>query len=333
MAEIDALPSDMVTSHIPVLYSVFLIKPFKRNVETISITNLTSRSDNAALCIVVQLLKIKDLGLHVYFKRCFLQVLNSDAAPIEHVSKCNAQGAMCDIFDPEQFVKQEQQPIPYSLIILNQIIDAPEFQLLFNRAVLRACADGGYDRWRNWCEENHVTLEEPDYIIGDMDSISEHCLLTKKPYRIVIEDQNKNDLQKSLEYMSSKGHINFLVIGALGGRFDHELQSLSCLYQYTRLKVIYVNANCAVTLLRKGKTVIISGAGDSHCGFGPLRDRAQVQTSGFQWDLDGQCKNADIYYMSSAIFRSRAWFLCKHIKPFYGRSGYNIHGCANYLLV
>lgn len=187
----------------------------------------------------------------------------------------------------------------YALIILNQSINVYCFEKLYRQASMRVCADGGYDRLLAWCSKEGIALDEPQYIIGDLDSIE----IQKGPKRIYIEDQSRNDLQKCLDFLIKQGQSEFLVIGALGGRLDHELASLSVLYQYAEKHIIYVTEKSVMTLLGVGvNELCVQGLGP-HCGFVPLIGAALVSTKGFKWNLDGDGTNVAyrIFYSLSRI--------------------------------
>lgn len=151
---------------------------------------------------------------------------------------------------------------PYSIIILNQEIDVEKFDLLYKRATTRVCADGGYNRLKRHCKDTG-TLDEPDYIIGDMDSVETDIVneADKPPKRIYIHDQNRSDLQKVIDFMTIEHGYEqtFIIVGGLGGRFDHEMGSLDALYRYPEHQLILLNAKSLVTLLNEVKAASFHG--------------------------------------------------------------------------
>ena len=68
---------------------------------------------------------------------------------------------------------------------------------------------------------------EPDYILGDLDSISDKNL--KKYYDKIVElkDQNYNDLHKSLLWCKEKNIKYIDIIGIDGKRIDHTIGNFS----------------------------------------------------------------------------------------------------------
>ena len=81
--------------------------------------------------------------------------------------------------------------------------------------------------------ENLITSgRDPEFIVGDMDSISEY-LIKRIGHRLrKISDQETNDLTKAfhvaMEYAPSAIHI----LGATGRREDHTLGNISLLLEY-----------------------------------------------------------------------------------------------------
>ena len=73
----------------------------------------------------------------------------------------------------------------------------------------------------------------PDMVIGDLDSIDEDVLheLTAAEVEIVQYPENKdeNDLELALSASIEIGATSILIVGALGGRLDQSLASLSLL--------------------------------------------------------------------------------------------------------
>lgn len=109
--------------------------------------------------------------------------------------------------------------------LIRKIIDSikPRKQLII-------AADGASDFLRR-----HNII--PDYIIGDLDSISSLTkkYFTAKKVKIVkIYDQNKNDLEKCILFALSKKIKNISVLGISGNRADHTLNNISIMKKFFR---------------------------------------------------------------------------------------------------
>jgi thiamine pyrophosphokinase len=77
----------------------------------------------------------------------------------------------------------------------------------------------------------------PDYIIGDLDSISPSAkkYFTNKNVTIKkVYDQYKNDLEKCILFALSKGQKKINITGLSGKRLDHTINNLSLLKKYCR---------------------------------------------------------------------------------------------------
>ncbi len=117
-----------------------------------------------------------------------------------------------------------------ALIICNGDLDNKLIQKIIKpRKQMIIAADGASDFLYK-----HKII--PDFIIGDLDSIS----LTAKKYfssqKVIIKevyDQNKNDLEKCIIFALSKGYKKIVIVGLTGKRFDHTLNNLSILKKYS----------------------------------------------------------------------------------------------------
>jgi thiamine pyrophosphokinase len=159
-------------------------------------------------------------------------------------------------FDPSSIAPS------YNILVLNQDILHPHFKILYERASIKICADGGYDKLKHWIESTgqKLAFNQPDFVIGDLDSIETEKIsqdgtggILKKPRFIRIHDQSRTDLEKSIDYIVqniSFGFQNFILVGALGGRFDHEIGSISAMFKYTDHNLILLNNQSAITLLK-----------------------------------------------------------------------------------
>ncbi len=73
---------------------------------------------------------------------------------------------------------------------------------------------------------------EPDWIVGDLDSVSEG-VRRRFPERLVkVEEQETNDLAKAFRFCGDRGWSDLLILGASGLREDHLLGNLSLLADF-----------------------------------------------------------------------------------------------------
>ena len=73
---------------------------------------------------------------------------------------------------------------------------------------------------------------EPNYILGDMDSIDNSLKNKFKEQVIELLTQDQNDLRKAIEWVEIKGARKATILGATGKRDDHSLANIFTLLQY-----------------------------------------------------------------------------------------------------
>ncbi|KAK8960898.1 hypothetical protein KSP40_PGU005686 [Platanthera guangdongensis] len=193
----------------------------------------------------------------------------------------------------------------YALVVLNQRL--PRFApVLWDRAKLRICADGGANRVFDGMPELFPDEDpgeirfryKPDIIKGDMDSIRGEVMdyYSDLGVKIVDEshDQDTTDLHKCIAFVSDctpnldKSNLRILVVGALGGRFDHEVGNINVLYRFSNKRIILLSDDCLIYLLPKTHwhEIHIQSVEGPHCGLIPVGAPASATTtSGLQWNL------------------------------------------------
>ncbi|KAH9327288.1 hypothetical protein KI387_007466, partial [Taxus chinensis] len=197
-------------------------------------------------------------------------------------------------------------PRSYALIVLNYLL--PSFTpALWDRAQLRICADGGANRLHDeipkfFPTENPALIRQrykPDVIKGDLDSIRPEVLefYANMGSTILDEsyDQDTTDLHKCVAFIRDctpdldKSNLVLIVVGALGGRFDHELGNINVLYTFSDLRIVLLSNESLLFLLPKThrhEILVDHSVEGPHCGLIPVGGPSQcTTTSGLQWDL------------------------------------------------
>jgi len=117
------------------------------------------------------------------------------------------------------------------------------------------CADGGYD----------IAARagiHPSIIIGDMDSANVHDTESELPEGIpritVPSHKDTTDTDLCLQHALEKGLMQVLIIGGMGGRFDHSLANIQNMIGYTKkgMSLMMIDSRNIVMLLVNDSTVI-----------------------------------------------------------------------------
>ncbi|MBK7106324.1 MAG: thiamine diphosphokinase [Ignavibacteriae bacterium] len=125
------------------------------------------------------------------------------------------------------------------------------------------CADGG----ANSARKINVV---PDFIIGDLDSITDSTLnyFKSKAEVIKISRQNDTDVEKALKYLIKKKYQHVILLGGTGDRLDHSFCNIgivikffskiniSILHKNSFLKAYTGNVNMKA---KKGETISLYG--------------------------------------------------------------------------
>lgn len=130
----------------------------------------------------------------------------------------------------------------------------------------------------------------PDYIIGDLDSVTPGTLAYFKKKKVTVKkvvNQDKNDLEKALDLAISKKLKKIIITGFSGKRFDHSLNNLSILKKYNRKAEIRIYENgfemmlinkCAEFAVKPGNIISLI----------PLPKATGIKTEGLKYKLNNE---------------------------------------------
>lgn len=181
-------------------------------------------------------------------------------------------------------------------IIIAFVEDGREQGRLWRRAeealangALLICADGGGEVALAW-------NLHPDWLVGDMDSISPASLaalqaLPGLQVRRVPVEKDETDLELALYTALEAGASTITILGGLGGRLDHTLGNIYLLAapRLAGTEVRLLSEREEVRLLRGGETAHITGQPGELLSLVPLSAVAQgVRTLGLYYPLHSE---------------------------------------------
>ncbi|MDR0232427.1 MAG: thiamine diphosphokinase [Dysgonamonadaceae bacterium] len=117
----------------------------------------------------------------------------------------------------------------YKYIILADGLfpSSEQVQNLLKKAETIVCCDGAAQKLLDFGIE-------PQYIVGDLDSLSKEFKQRFAQKIIQNSDQETNDLTKAVEFCISKNWKQVAILGATGLREDHTLGNISLLCNYKK---------------------------------------------------------------------------------------------------
>jgi len=169
-----------------------------------------------------------------------------------------------------------------ALIVCNAPLPGrTRLQELLSVKPLVVCADGGADRLLR------LGLM-PDFIVGDIDSLTARSRKKVPPKRILrVVRQDNSDLEKALDFVLRRGIRKVTVIGATGRRPDHTYGNFSILLRYhQRIDIELVDAWCTTRLI-DGRTILPLKRGTT-LSLMPIGRCEGVVTRGLAYPLDDE---------------------------------------------
>lgn len=173
------------------------------------------------------------------------------------------------------------------VVVLNGSLARPERLLpLLRRADWIIAADGG----ANWLDGQGLS---PTLLVGDLDSAAPELVAQLEQRDVPVErhpvDKDETDAELALQRAAALGATQIIILGALGGRVDHELANIMLLAMpaLEPLDVAICDGVSTLRLLR-GAGEIRGQAGDT-VSLIPWGGVAQgIVTEGLAYPLRGE---------------------------------------------
>ncbi len=129
---------------------------------------------------------------------------------------------------------------------------------------------------------------EPDFVVGDMDSLTDASVLERfSPDRVFVypTDKDETDTEIGLRMLRHRGCTAITIAGGGGGRLDH-LYAIAMLFERSAPPARWITANEDIRLVDgsaelpgwKGSTVSVFPVGD---------EASHLHSEGLKWPLDG----------------------------------------------
>ena len=150
---------------------------------------------------------------------------------------------------------------------------------------------------------------EPDIIIGDLDTVD----INKSGSKSTIvnkEDQNKTDLEKSLEYCIAQNIKDIYIIGATGERDDHSLANIMIAQQYSDTLNIEMISNFFQIFFVNGSKEILEKKSRNLSMISLISDN-KITTSGLEYNLSDQKLNSFSHGISNRIISDKCLIKAK----------------------
>lgn len=145
------------------------------------------------------------------------------------------------------------------------------------------CCDGAFDRLQK------AGYGLPDAVVGDLDSISEKSLKALGDQVHRMNDQETNDLTKTVHYVQSRyAPSSLCILGLTGLREDHTLGNIALLPSYIRMgfELIVAPTPYGCLYAFEGKARIFGSPGRQVSLFDFCH--SPLSTKGLKWELHRQ---------------------------------------------
>ena len=159
--------------------------------------------------------------------------------------------------------------------------DLAKWSELIEKSDLIIACDGAMKN----CAESSIAV---DFLIGDMDSISDETLQyaeSKNTEIIKILDQQNNDLSKAISFAQNLSPQSIDIIGVDGGRSDHQFANYFSLFECQVDTTLHLD-DCKVIPVNKSNPMIRSIELEKEFSVFSIGQSFGVNLSGGKWELN-----------------------------------------------
>ena len=185
----------------------------------------------------------------------------------------------------------------YAVLVVNgSIKDIDFYKDILDNAKIVVASDGAANILYRYSKDI-------DYIIGDLDSISDGVLLYYKNKDVVVKrypvKKDKTDSEISIDEIYNMGIKKIVMIGAKGDRTDHFMANLNLLYYADNIGVnlVILDENNEITLLKEGQNYIDIKVNQTISFVSLVGDVKGINLKGFEYELE----NYDLHFGSSIL--------------------------------
>lgn len=156
---------------------------------------------------------------------------------------------------------------------------------ILNKAKLVICCDGAAQK----LVDSGVRM--PDYIVGDLDSLSEELQNKLSSKLVKVASQDTNDLTKAFEFAQSLGVERLAILGATGLREDHTIGNISLLAKYATQAEIAMFTDYG-RFKAIFKTAVLDSQKGQQVSVFTLTPNEPITYKGLKWDISSRCLNS-----------------------------------------
>ena len=165
-----------------------------------------------------------------------------------------------------------------TIILADGAFPTHEIPLGFlSRAKKIVCCDGSV---KNLLTAGYT----PFAIVGDMDSLSEENSEKFKDRLFPNDDQETNDLTKTVLWCSKKGFKDLVIVGATGKREDHTIGNISLLADYAKVAKVRMVTDTGI-LLPFHKSTAIETFASQQVSIFSFDNQMEISSKGLKYPL------------------------------------------------